>query len=243
MKKNSKYSLIITFSISVIIILIGFAACNIACIQGNGNVVKNERETATFSSIDVSGAFNVVLTQDSITSVSIEADENLHAYIITKVENNNLFISNDKPICGSKDIILHISSPNFEKIDLSGAVDVKSVNKISVSNLSLDLSGACEIELDLSVQNLNMDCSGSVDLSLSGNAANVNLDVSGASEIEAYELLTDTFSISSSGASEAKISVSKQLDVDISGAGSVLYKGSPSINQEISGAGSIKKED
>jgi len=236
-----KYLLRKSLLITVLIVLTVITACNITCIQGKGNIVKNERKTSTFNALEVSGAFNIILTQDSISSVFIESDENLQQYILTNVENNKLIVETKEPICGSKKINIFISSPTFENIDISGAVDVMSMNKLTSSNLNLDLSGACDLKLDLAVQNLDIDGSGAVKLKLTGSALNCNLDGSGASEIDAFDLITENFSISSSGAGEAKVNVSKKLDVDISGAATVLYKGSPVINQEISGAGTIKK--
>lgn len=243
MKNNNKNKFSKILLISILIVISIFTSCNITCIQGKGNIVKNERKTPAFNAIDISGAVNVILFQDSLTSVYVEADENLQQYIIAKVENNKLIIETKKSLCATKEINVYISSPSIENIDLSGAVDVKSMNKLTPSTLELNLSGACELKLDLLVQNLDIDCSGAVKLMLTGTAVNTKLDGSGASEVEAYDLLTENFSISSSGAGEAKVNVSKKLDVDISGAGTVLYKGSPVVNQEISGAGSIKKAE
>jgi len=70
------------------------------------------------------------------------------------------------------------------------------------------------------------------------------MDLSGASDIFAYELLTENYQIDISGAGNAQINVSKRLQAEVSGAGNIRYKGSPSeVNQEVSGAGSIRKVD
>jgi len=241
--KNNKKTLSIALSISVIIVIALLTSCNINCIRGKGNITKKVREITVFNAIEISGVYNVILCQDSIVSLNIEADENLHQFITTKIENNKLIIDSKEALCPSKRINVYINAPTFSNIDISGAVDVQCANKLILSDIKLDLSGASEINLNLEAKNLDIDCSGAGKLLLSGKVTDVKVDCSGASEIEAFDLLSENFKISSSGAGKAKLNVSKKLDVDISGAGSVLYKGNPVISQEISGAGSVKKVD
>ena len=65
------------FSLSVMIMAIVLLSCNVVGEHGNGNVVKQERKVAAFNAIDVSGAFDVYITQGSVQSVFVEADDNL----------------------------------------------------------------------------------------------------------------------------------------------------------------------
>jgi hypothetical protein len=68
------------------------------------------------------------------------------------------------------------------------------------------------------------------------------MDLSGASDIFAYDLVSESYDLEISGAGNAQINVSKRIHAEISGAGSVKYKGSPTeVDQSVSGAGSIKK--
>ncbi len=241
--KNNRNILCILLSINIIVVLTIFTSCNINCIRGKGNITKKTREVTSFNAIEVSGAYTIILCQDSITSLNIEADENLHQFITTKVENNKLIIDSKESLCPTKHINVYINSPSFKNIDVSGAINVQSVNQLTAPEIKLDLSGASEINLNLETQKLNIGCSGAGKLQLSGKALYAKFDCSGASEINAFDLLSETLKISSSGAGKAKVNVSKHLDVDISGAGTILYKGSPTVSQEISGAGSVKKVD
>ena len=242
MRKN-KSTFSIALPISVVMVIIMMVSCNINCIKGKGNITKKARDVSSFNAIEVSGAYTIILCQDSITSLNIEADENLQKFITSKVENNKLIIDSKESLCPTKHINVYINFPTFKNIEVSGAINVQCVNKLIISEMKLDLSGASELNLNIETQKLDIDCSGAGKLQLSGKAANAKLDCSGASEINAFDLISENFKITSSGAGKAKINVSKHLDVDISGAGTVLYKGSPSVNQEISGAGSVKKVD
>ncbi|MCD4746553.1 MAG: DUF2807 domain-containing protein [Bacteroidales bacterium] len=216
--------------------------CFIEGIVGNGNVVKQERQVSSFSAIKVGGAFEVHLTQGNTESLTIEADENLMDIIETKVRNNTLIISTKESIRKSKALNLYISFKDIENLDISGAVEVKGINKMNFKTLSIEGSGASEVELKLTANELELDFSGASEIELSGNASIVELDISGAGEFMGEDLETDKFIVSISGAGNAEINVKDELEIDISGAANLKYKGNPRIvNQNVSGAGSIKK--
>jgi len=227
-----------------IIMICFFSSCINGLIHenGNGKIIKQERKLSGFNAIEVSGSFAVILKQDSLTSVNIETDENLMQYITTKIEGEKLIIKSERSLDPTKDIFVYISSPNIKKIDLSGAVNLKSSNILTSSDLHIEISGVGKINLTLAVQSLNIDCSGAGEIKLKGKADNVVAETSGASEIKAFELAVENFKIKSSGAGEANVSVNKKLDIDISGAGEINYKGNPEISQKVSGAGSVHKE-
>ncbi len=229
--KSMNWKLFAIPTFMVIAILTG-CIFNVNCKKGNGNISKQERKITAFDAIDVSGAYNIILNQDSVTSVYVETDENLLPLINTTVEGGKLIIENkdSKSLCPSKNINVYVNVADIKNIDISGAVEVKCIKKFSLNDLKIDVSGAGEINLNLSVQNLYLDCSGASKILLSGDATNVISDNSGASEINAFDFLVENFKITSSGAGKAKVNVSKKLDIDISGASYVKYKGNFVIN-------------
>ena len=230
------------FSLSVMIMAIVLLSCNVVGEQGNGNVVKQERKVAAFNAIDVSGAFDVYITQGSVQSVFVEADDNLLPLIRTEVKGSTLMIGNEKPIRDPKSLKVYITVPDLRTIELSGAVNLHSQNKLTFTELGIEISGATEANLELAVQKLDISSSGGSEMRFTGMANKVNMDVSGAVNIHAYDLLAEYVSLSISGAGDAEINVTKELLAEISGAASVRYKGDPQkVDSNVSGAGSIKK--
>jgi Putative auto-transporter adhesin, head GIN domain len=223
-------------------IVILLASCNVIGERGNGNVVRQERKVSDFNAIEVSGAFDVFLSLGSTQSVIVEADENLQPIIRAEVHNSTLKIENKEPIRDSKSLKVYITVTDLKKIELSGAVDLQSQNKLTLSELSIEISGATDANLDIAVQKLEVSSSGGSKLKFSGMANKVNMDVSGAVDIHAFDLLAEIASLSISGAGDAEINVTKELYAEISGAGTVRYKGDPQkVDSNVSGAGSIKK--
>jgi hypothetical protein len=225
-------------------VVILFASCSVLGERGNGNVQKQERKVAAFNAIEVSGAFDVFLSQGATQSVVVEADENLLPLIRTEVIGNTLKIDNNKPIHNPKCMKVYITVTDLKRIEVSGAVDLQTQTKLTFTELALNISGATDATLDIAVQKLEISSSGGCNLKLSGMANRVDLDVSGAVDIRAYDLLAESVSLDISGAGEAQINVTKELNADISGAATVRYKGNPAkVDTSISGAGSIKRAE
>ncbi len=210
-------------------------------VDGNGNVIKETRETGSFSAINVSGAFNVILTQGDAESVTVEADENLHPIIKTKVKGNMLHINAKENIGWAKALNIYVSFKSLDEIDISGACELKATNSLAFSRLNLEASGASEIDLDLTAEFIGFDFSGASEAKFSGKVRECNFEVSGASEINAYDLIAEEIELQVSGASDAKLHATESLRVNASGASSVRYIGNPNVDSNVSGAGSVKK--
>ena len=229
---------------AVMITLLIIVSCNVIGEMGSGNVIRQDRKVSAFNAIEVSGAYDVILTQGPSVGVIVEADDNLQDLIRTEVKGNTLVVDNKKQIYHSKCMKVHITFTDLKSIDLSGAVDLESNGKLTLPELVLGGSGASDGKLELDVQHLGIDCSGGSKLKLSGTAKDVDVDISGAVDLFAYDFPAENYKLSISGAGKAEINVSKNLKVDISGAASVYYKGSPTnISQDVSGAGTVKKVD
>jgi hypothetical protein len=236
MKKVKNLSVLI-FTAAILL-----ASCSVLGERGNGNVVKQERKVSAFDAIDVSGAFDVYLSLGTTQSVIVEADDNLQPLIRTEVVGSTLKIDNKKPIHDSKSMKVYITVTDLKKIELSGAVDLTTQNKLTLTDLEIEISGATDASLDLAVQKLEISSSGGSKMKLSGMANKVDIDVSGAVELHAFDLLAEIVSLDISGAGDADINVTKELSAEISGAGTVRYKGDPpKVDSNVSGAGSIKK--
>lgn len=209
-------------------------------IKGDGNVVKEERSVKSFDAIDISGAFDVYLTQGGSESLVVEADENLMEIIVTEVVNGTLKIYNKKGIRKAEELNIYLTFKDLESMEISGAVEIRGENRFDLDELQIEGSGASEIELSLKAELLEADFSGASEMDLSGYCKEMKLDVSGASELNAVDLEVEVLRMDVSGASEARVFVTQELHIDASGASSVRYKGSPKVYKHSSGASSVK---
>lgn len=213
-------------------------------VRGNGNVKTETRTAGQFSNINVSGNINVYVSQDSVSSIKVEADENLQEYIIVENDGGTLDIHsrsgyNLKP---SKHIKVYISNATFIKFNASGACDIYTENRITGSEaINISLSGASNVNMDLKAPKISASLSGAGDITLKGETKDLEVEGSGSTDIRCFDLLSENTSISLSGAGSAEVFASVKLDVHVSGAADVKYKGNATVSQQVSGAGSVKK--
>ncbi len=234
------------FLLSAAVSFIFLTSTNSAClytmetVDGNGNVVRQDRNVSPFRAIQVGSSFEVSLVQGDKESVVVEADENLMEYIVTEVRGHTLIAGTEKNLRNYDRLRLIVTFRELDQIDARGAVKIYGDDTLTFEDLSLEASGATEVILDLEAYSLSLGSSGASHLRLAGRCRTASLESSGASSLRADDLETEEFMLNISGAGEASVFVTKTLDVSVSGASHVKYKGNPQmIRQKTSGASSI----
>ena len=215
-------------------------------ITGDGRITSREVSTPAFNSLEVQGAMHVQLRQDGKHAVRVETDANLQEYVDVFESGGTLVVRPRKGVNlnPSKDVVVYVSGPAFDHIDVSGASRLVSENAITTnSELTVEASGATEIKMEVNVPKLYADVSGSSHMDLKGRAGSFSLESSGASDVKAIDLQTDISTMDISGASSAEITAAKELDVEASGASHVAYRGTPQVRQRTSGASSVEKKN
>jgi hypothetical protein len=213
-------------------------------IRGNGTVKTENRPVTGYNSIDVSGAIDVYVKQDSAQNIKVEADENLLEYIVVKEEGGVLKIypKDNYNLRPSGTIKVYVAGPNFRRFEASGACDYYSENKITnTESIVLDLSGSCDAKMELNAPKITAGVTGAGKLTLKGETKELVVDGTGSSDFNCFELMAENVNVDITGAGDAEVYASVKLDVSVSGAGTVKYKGNAAVNQKVSGAGSVKK--
>lgn len=222
------------------VLTLTFSSCDMG-IVGNGNVEERTEDVDNFTRLDISGNFDVFLLQGKRPGLRIEADENLQDIIKVRQSGSLLVIDARENIIRAKKKNLYISYTDLERVELNGAIDIKSESTIEVRSLSIFCSGASDMKLDIIADKLHIDVSGATDCDLEGKVDRAELEFSGAGDFNAIDLETKELSIEMNGAGHARVYATEELNVNVSGAGSVRYKGNPNIQKSISGIGSLKR--
>ncbi|MBP6686971.1 MAG: DUF2807 domain-containing protein [Lacibacter sp.] len=206
------------------------------------------RKVGSFHGIRVSNAFDIIIKQGSEEAIVVSASEEKYRNRIkTEVVDGILRITYDNENVWkwngeNKRLRAYIAVKDIDKLDISGATDVKIDGVLTGSNLKVNLSGASSLKGAISYTSVTIDQSGASDSKLSGTATNLDVDLTGASDFTGFELITENCRAEASGASDIKITVNKDLKVDASGASDIQYKGTASVSDSrTSGASSLKK--
>jgi hypothetical protein len=160
---------------SVAFISLGTVACGKGvCLQGTGEVSTETRAVPAFTEIDLYNRINVILTQDTVNQVQVEAGRHLLSGIETTVKNNVLTIS-DKNTCNwARDldnrINVYIHTNSLQKINYYGSGDVTSTNTLQAEKITIDSwEGVGSFKLNMHVTNCDVILrENNADVTLSG---------------------------------------------------------------------------
>ena len=233
---------ILTFAICIL----GITACVNGqmrkTIWGSKKVVTKERKTESFTGIRVSTGIDVYLKQGDVETLSVEADENLHEYIITEVRNGVLNIYTEANIRDAERKRVYVTMKEIKSIKTTSAGDVIGETPIKTDRLELSASSAGDIKLEVTAKEIDADLSSSGDMTLSGEADMLKADLSSAGDLNAYELKVREADVSASSAGDADINVTEKITARASSAGDINYKGDPKyIDAHSSSAGGVHK--
>ncbi len=202
--------------------------------------VDETRFCEDFSGIEVSGNIELILIQDSIQKINVNAPQDIVSSIITKVENGKLKIYSDNIFSNNK-IKVTVSKDSLFNLRASGASEIRTIAPFSSSKLYLDLTGASQAEMNLVIGDFtDIDISGASQAKISGTTISGKFNASGASKLVANEFIANTIDVEASGASKAIVYASESIDAEASGASQISCEGSPkNIRKSDNGASSI----
>lgn len=238
--KNLKY-------LMAVILCLGITSCADGqfrkTVYGNNKVVKRERTAEPFSGVRVSSGIDVYLSQGDKLSLSVEADENLHEYILTEVKDGILNVYTEVNIREAEMKRVYVTIEKVESLSTSSAGDLIGETPVKCDNLKLSASSAGDIKLEVYTNNIKANISSSGDVTLSGETDMLEVDLSSAGDLNAYNLKVREADVSVSSAGNADLYVTEKLNARASSAGDVNYKGDPKyVDAHSSSAGGIHKK-
>jgi Putative auto-transporter adhesin, head GIN domain len=191
-------------------------------IIGSGNIVSEQRTTVAFQGVQITGKAKVFITQDSVPSLRVEADDNVINRVTTNVVGGILVIAMEKASYERITVNVYVTMPSVDLLEVTGAGEFVTTLPIQCTTLTCRISGAGIIQL-------------------TGSADNQILMVSGTATVSNFGFVSAKCSISISGVANCEVYVTDQLDAMISGVGNIVYDGNPLvIRQIVSGSGSIR---
>lgn len=227
------------------ILAVVMSSCNINFgVKGNGHVKTVERTvTGTYDEIEVSRGLDVYLTQGDTESIKVQADENLHDIIKTKIEGNVLKIYAEENISFSEVQKVMVSFKNVSRISASSGSDVFSTNTFNTESIKLETASGSDMTLDINAKSIDCSASSGSDLKVSGSTINLIANASSGSDIDAKGLKAQTTHVEASSGADISVHTTKELYADANSGGDIKYSGNPSkIKKNDSVSGSINED-
>jgi hypothetical protein len=208
----------------IIILLITtlLAACE-QHVKGNGVTKVESRNLPPFTTLRVVGNYQVNVISGQLQKISVNTDENLLPYIITKLHGDTLVIDSKRGyhVQPTATIQINIAVQNLKDVGIIGNSTVKVVD-ISTDKFAIKILGSGSGIFD-------------------GKAQEVFIKSVGAGRVLANNLISSMADVRLIGSSVVSVYANKKLTIKISGNSKVQYFGQPrEVEQKISGNGAIE---
>jgi hypothetical protein len=220
-----KKSFLILFSAAILCGFTVLSSCissqSFIPVKGNGIAVEKTFDVSGFNGIEVSGGFDVVLSQGSTEQVVLTAQENLYKYIHVEVVQGVLRIYTEGNIMPTKSLNARILLKDIDHLDVSGGGDVTAETELNFKELETEISGGGDLTFNININNFNCRLNGGGDARLNGTADTYDVKLSGGgdfrSQVEASKIFCNL-----SGGGDLALKCGKEsseINIDLAGGG------------------------
>ncbi len=220
------------------------------CFENSGKVVTSGRIIASPTEIHIYDNINVILTQDTIDKLSVEAGENLQAFIQTETKGDALFIRNTAACkwlkSPSEKINVYLSVTRLNSIVFEGSGNVLSTNILrSYYFLIFSDAGAGVVSLSLNAKDTRvLLIREGPDIILNGSSDTCYTYCTSRATINFKKFVVRSMQLDYGGVRNGFINVTESLGGRIYHTGNVLYSGHPSsIKMEILSTGKLLRQN
>lgn len=247
-------------------LILVFLGVNVGCMAQVAATTLTRFEGKPITGIDVSGCWQVVISQGTSTKAEITFPARLKDQLVFELQEDGElelgFRGDVRAKAGEKFTAVIVCS-SLETVDMSGACTLEGSGKFTGSEMRFDLSGAAKavfekgelsavntLKVEMSgasqlstqamARKVDIDLSGASQLTITGSAESGNLEASGACKANLQEMTIRTMQVGLSGASKLNLNVSELIEGEISGASKVVYKGGATTRVDVSGAAFLK---
>lgn len=189
---------------------------------------------------------NVILTYDTVSSVSVEAGGNIIGGITTEVVNRNLIIHNTN-ICNwtrsfENPINVYVSTNYLWKVYYISAGDLTTTNALPFDSLKVEVWGGCgtiDMEMDV-ITGYFVENLGTADFILRGKCGICYIYSGEYGPFHCEDLDIAYCFVTTISSNDCWVNAKRTLGVTIGGIGNVYYTGEPdSVYSTITGDGRL----
>jgi hypothetical protein len=213
--------------------MLAFSCTRDGCPLSSGTNTRETRNLLPFNEIILYDKINLIVTQDSVQQISVEAGKNLVPGIRTDVENNILTIQNNNTcnlfINPGYQINVYISGNQLQKIDYYGAGNITSTNMLHASIFTIDSwYGTGSIKLNLIANQTNAIVrNNNADITITGQSDHTYIYCSEVGSVNLVDFISTDVAIDQKSIKDIYVNVTGSLHANIVYKGNVFYKGKP----------------
>jgi hypothetical protein len=204
------------------------------------------RQLPDFDSIVMYDNVSVILTQDSMCGVTVEAGKNIIGGITTEITDGVLILRNHNKCNWTRSyetpIIAHLSVKNLRGLYYNSSGNVSSTNALTSPRLNVSFWGGCgTIELTLNIwEGVFVQQMGTADIRLHGVCAICSIYAGDYGLFQCSDLESGYSFTKNFGTNDCYVKATHFLEATIGSIGNIYYAGNPdSLQTHIHGSGAV----
>ena len=221
---------------------------------GEGYTTVNRFKGKRISGLDVSGIWEIQLSQGKQTGVKLTFPERFKKQLEVSLDGEKLNIGfhGEVHLKSGEKLKAVVVCSSLQKIELSGACRLEGKGRFSGREMQFELTGAAKVQMndevivsgklktDLSGVSFDMELSGTSKIELSGKARQGKIEASGVSKCDLSDFQVVKVEVDISGVTNVQLNVSELITGEVSGASKVKYTGAASAQVDVSGTAGLK---
>lgn len=207
-----------------------------------GPITRIQRDISGFNGVDIRDGLQAFVEIGNSDRVVVEANQNLHQYVVSRIENNRLIleVSENVTFPSSATLNIYVNAVVLNILWADGGSQIQINDTLAVNDLGIGLSGGSRLLGNINVTGtVTPTLSGGSILTLWGYGNNYELNSTGGSIAEGFGLWVEDFRCDVSGGGFVSIHVEDDLHVTASGGSIINYKGNGIIRSENLSGGSV----
>lgn len=214
------------------------------CFKSTGDIVTERRSIEPFTETVIYDNINVIIVQDSLTYLEVNAGENLLPLISTEIQNGKLIIENNNKCNWVRDfsipINVYMHVPALHKLDTYGSGKIYSENTLMVDVIEINNRNTADIQLNIIANEIySKQHAAFGDNTISGNAGYLFVYNIGSGFCDCSNLAVNDATVITNTTGQTYVNACNNLHAEIAYSGNVYYKGTPAISSVITGTGKL----
>ncbi|MGK4569141.1 head GIN domain-containing protein [Flavobacterium sp. 3HN19-14] len=171
-----------------------FASCNYNVnfgdgIKGSGKITSQTRTiNGDFTKVHVSDGIQVIITQSTDKSVTVEADDNILQHIKTRVEDGVLVVESDESYNTEHTPNVTIKMPVVSELVSEAGSNITGTNTIVTGDIKVSSESGSNIEVEVEADHIVAGTESGSQMRLRGKALKLDISSESGSSMDAGNL-------------------------------------------------------
>jgi hypothetical protein len=214
------------------------------CFKSTGDIVTERRSIEPFTETIIYDNANIIIVQDSLTYIEVEAGKNLLPLITTEIRDGKLVIENNNKCNWVRDfsvpVNVYVHVPALRGLDTFGSGKISTQNTLTVDVFEINSRNTASIQLNIIANEIySKQHAAFGDNTISGSAGSLFVYNTGQGFCDCSQLTVNDATVISSTTGQTYVNACDDLHAEISYSGNVYYKGAPVISSVITGTGKL----